>query len=79
MSSWRARTALLSTFRRSIGGLARDAVDIDADDHLLAGVDAGLRARRGFLNAQFGNAGGNRIGHAAHRLDLGDVYSRRAR
>ena len=45
---------------------------VDADDHVLALVDARLTPRRGFLDAQLGNAGFDRLGHAAHRFDLVD-------
>jgi hypothetical protein len=38
-----------------------------------AGVDAGLGARRGLLDPQLRHAGLDRLGHAAERLDLGDV------
>ena len=59
-------------------GLVGDAVLVDADDGLRAGVDARLRARGGLLDAHLGNAGGDRLGHAAQLLDLGDVRLRLA-
>ena len=46
------------------------AILVHADDRLLAGVDARLRLRRGLLNAQLRQAGFDRLGHAAHLLDL---------
>ncbi len=59
-------------------GLVVDAVLVDADDGLLAAVDARLRARGRFLDAHLGNAGGDRLGHAAEPLDLLDVGERLA-
>ena len=60
-------------------GLARRRwILVDADDGLGARVDPRLRARRGFLDAHLGNAGGDRLGHAAQLLDLGDVGLRLA-
>ena len=53
------------------GRLGR-AVFVDADDRLLAAVDARLAPRRGFLDAQLGHAGLDRLGHAADRFDLVD-------
>ena len=50
-----------------------DGVAVDADDRLLAGVDAGLGAGRGLLDAHLGDAGLDRLGHAAGGLDLLDV------
>ena len=49
------------------------AVLVDADDRLAAGVDAGLGAGRGLLDAQLGDARVDGLGHAARRLDLLDV------
>ena len=48
---------------------------VDADQGLLAGIDARLRARGGLLDAQFRNAFLDRGGHAAkalHFLDVGE-------
>ena len=50
-----------------------DPVLVDADDRLAAGVDAGLRAGRGLLDAQLGDAVVDRLGHAAVLGDLLDV------
>ena len=47
-----ARTAALSTLSTSIGSSSVDAVLVDADHRLAAGVDAGLGAGRGLLDAQ---------------------------
>ena len=52
-------------------GVAR-LVLVDADDDLLAPVDAGLAAGGGLLDAQLGHARGHRLGHAAQLLDLLD-------
>ena len=46
---------------------------VDADDRLAAGVDAGLRAGGGLLDAQLGQPGVDGLGHAAGLLDLLDV------
>ena len=51
---------------------------VDADDGLGAGVDARLGARGRLLDAHLGDAGGDRLGHAAQLLDLGDVRLRLA-
>ena len=51
---------------------------VDADDGLGAGVDARLGARGGLLDAHLGHAGGDRLGHAAQLLHLGDVRLRLA-
>ena len=67
-----SRTAALSMARTSSGVFLLEFEFVDADDHILAPVDAGLAARRGFLDAQLGNAGLDRLGHAAHRFDLVD-------
>ena len=45
---------------------------VDADDDLLAPVDAGLAPGGRLLDAQLGHARGDRLGHAAERLDLLD-------
>ena len=45
---------------------------VDADDHVLAAVHARLPPRRRFLDAQLGNAGFDRLGHAAHRFHFID-------
>ncbi len=50
----------------------RQPVAVDADDHRLAGVDLGRARRGGFLDAVLGQAFGDRLGHAAMRLDLLD-------
>ena len=55
--------------RRFVGRL----VFVDADHRLHAGVDARLRLGRSFLDAQLGNAGFDRLGHAAERFDLLDM------
>ncbi len=70
LAIWRSRTRLLSIFSTSISASFVDAVLVDADDGLLAAVDARLRAGGGFLDAQLGDAGGDRLGHAAQALDL---------
>ena len=48
------------------------AVLVDADDDLLAAVDAGLAAGGRLLDAQLRHAGVDGLGHAAERLDLLD-------
>src|SRR5439155_19479498 len=45
---------------------------VDADDHVLASVDAGLPARGGLLDAELRHARLDGPRHAAHRLDLLD-------
>ena len=42
-----------------------EAVFVHADDGFLAGVDAGLAAGGGFLDAHLGDAGFDGLGHAA--------------
>ena len=54
-------------------GVVGGAELVDADDRLAAAVDARLRARRGLLDAHLRDAGGDRAGHAAERLDLVDA------
>ena len=49
---------------------------VDADQRLLAGIDARLRARRRFLDAHLRHALLDRRGHAAERLDLLDMGQR---
>ena len=49
------------------------AVLVDANDRLLAGVDAGLCAGRRFFDSHLGNAGLNRLGHAAQFFHFADV------
>ena len=46
---------------------------IHADDGFLAGINAGLAAGGGFLDAQLGQAGFDGLGHAAEGLDFLDV------
>ena len=73
LASWLARTAALSTRSTSIGSSSSTRVAVDADDRLLAGVDARLGARGGLLDAHLGDAGLDRLRHAAGGLDLLDV------
>ena len=73
MSICNCRTAALSTLRTSIGASSLRPVFVDADHRLRAGIDARLRARRGFLDAQFRQAGLDGAGHAAELLDFFDV------
>ncbi len=54
-------------------GIAFDGIFVDAHDRLLAGIDAGLRPRRRFLDASLWNARLDRLGHAAQGLDFLDV------
>src|SRR5262249_47807908 len=54
----------------------RGLIFVDADDHLLATVDAGLALGRGLLDAQLRHAGLDGLGHAAERLDLVDQLLR---
>ena len=72
----RAHRGVVDIEQVDLGRLAR-LVFVDADDRLLAAVDRRLAARRGFLDAQFRHAGLDRLGHAAHRLDLVDQRRRR--
>ena len=67
------RTEELSTLRTSICSSVSDAVLVDADDRLPAGVDPRLGAGRGLLDAQLRDARVDGLGHAAGRLDLLDV------
>ena len=53
--------------------LALRPVFVDADHRLHAGIDARLRARGGFLDAQFWQAGLDGARHAAELLDFFDV------
>ena len=46
------------------------AIFVHAHDHLVAAVDHRLAGGGRFLDAQLGHAAGNRLGHAAHFLDL---------
>ena len=73
LSICNCRTAALSTLSSSIGGFLLGAILVDADHRLLAGIDARLRLRGGFLDAQLRQAGLDRLGHAAELLDLVDV------
>src|ERR1019366_3115335 len=52
-------------------------VRIYADDDVSARVDTGLPARRSLFNTHFGDAGFNRLGHAAKPLHLFDQRPRR--
>ena len=54
----------------------RRAELVDADDDVLAAVDARLAARRRLLDAQLRHAGLDGLGHAAHALDLLDDAER---
>ena len=54
-------------------GLLLQTVFVDADDLLLAGVDAGLLAGRSLLDAHLRNAGLDGLGHTAQLLDLLDA------
>ena len=47
-------------------------VFVDADNHILARVDAGLLLRRGRFNLEFGPTTVHRLGHAAHGIDFLD-------
>ena len=47
-----------------------DLVLVDADHRLLPGVDAGLGAGRGLLDAQLRDAVADRLGHAAVLIHL---------
>ena len=58
--------------RRFVGRL----IFVDADDRLMAGVDARLRLGGGFLDAQLRNAGLDRLRHAAEVLDFLDMAPR---
>ena len=78
-SIWAARTAELSTFRTSIGGSSVGRIAVDADHRLPAGIDPRLGARRRLLDPQLRNAGLDRLGHAAERVDLGDMVERARR
>ena len=49
-----------------------DLVLVDADDDLLALIDAGLAASSGLFDAELGHAGLDGLGHAAQLLDLID-------
>ena len=73
LASWRARTSALSIFSTSTSVSVSRPVGVDADQRLLAGIDARLRARRGFLDAQLRHALLDRGRHAAERLDLLDM------
>src|SRR5581483_970522 len=48
-------------------------VAVDADQHLLAGIDPRLRAGGGFLDPQLRQAALDRLRHAAEGVDLGDM------
>ena len=56
--------------------LFREAVAVDADDHRLARVDLRRARRGGFLDAMLGQPFGDRLGHAAVRLDFLDQLPR---
>ena len=66
------RTAALSTSSRSTSACLARGIFVDADDRLLAAVDRRLTAGGGLFDTEFRHAGFDRLGHAAHRLDLGD-------
>ena len=53
-----------------------EAVFVDADDGFLAGVDAGLAAGGGFLDAHFRDACFDGLGHAAEFLGFRDMGPR---
>ena len=53
-----------------------EAEEIDANNGLLAGVNAGLAPRRGLLDAQLGQAGLDGFGHAAEGFDFAEVDAR---
>ncbi|OQB97069.1 MAG: hypothetical protein BWX86_00461 [Verrucomicrobia bacterium ADurb.Bin122] len=55
------------------GGFLFEAVLVEADDGLLTGVDLGLAAGGGFLDAELRDAGLDGLGHAAHFLDFVEV------
>ena len=59
----------LEDLHRILGG---EAVLVDADDHVLAAVDARLLARGRFLDAHLRHPGLDGACHAALLLDLGD-------
>src|SRR4029079_16261841 len=46
---------------------------VDPDDGLQAGINASLGLRGRLLNAQLGNTGFDRLGHAAKSFDLFDM------
>ena len=71
-----SRTAALSTFRMSMEASSVGLEAVDADDRLVAGIDARLRAGGGLLDAQLRDAGLDRLRHAAEALDLLDVRPR---
>ena len=72
-----SRTATLSISRISIAVFLGQPVLVDADDHVLAGVDARLLLRRRRLDLELGPARLDGAGHAAHRLDFLDDRPRR--
>lgn len=53
--------------------LSRWAIFVDADDNLLSGINAGLRAGGGFLDSHFGNAGVNGFGHSTKLFNFSDM------
>jgi hypothetical protein len=57
----------------SIGASLLEAVLVDADDRLLAGIDLGLAAGGGLLDAHLRHAGLDGLGHAAERSTSSDV------
>ncbi|MEJ0044439.1 MAG: hypothetical protein WDM81_20440 [Rhizomicrobium sp.] len=69
---WDSRTCALSMARTSSASSFLSWNLLTPTHHVLAAVDARLAPRRGFLDAQLGDAGLDRFGHAAHRLDLVD-------
>jgi hypothetical protein len=56
--------------------LLGELVLVDADDHLLATIDARLALCRGLLDAHLRHARFDRLGHATHGLDLVDHLAR---
>ena len=79
MAIWLSRTLLLSTFSTSISAWSvtwylLTPTMVCAPESMRA-----WRARGGLLDAHLGNAGRDRLGHAAQLLDLGDVRLRLAR
>ena len=70
--TWDSRTAVLSMSRISISGSSSRVVLVDADDDLLAAVDARLAQGRRLLDAHLRHARLDRLGHAAELLDFGD-------
>ena len=68
---------MLSISRVTIGSSAVEPVLVDADDDVLAAVDARLLLRCASLDPELRPAAFDRLGHAPHRLDLLDDRPRR--